>query len=469
MEQKCPYLLPGDRAPAHPTQYAGEPTFLCLGTIPQLAMSTRLTHIVHLADPNIPETGDQMLKSNHGPDSCCYEYCENNRICARCNWTALELGSKSTGVILGESNSEIEADATPDYYRDNSYPENNNTAQCPVIFVPASDGISTVRTSVLPNTKCPIPYYIGDLPQKTHLLSPTGNSSGHRSQLSVYVLFAWLLLLAIFVLDVSPQHILSLLMDTANHIDLRATRPKTAGNRRCWLISWCASPKNISFSELPLLLFSLATTCWWHSELFHSVIKSCGTLKCQLLLFRKLHLISKYYLIRDLTTLTRNTALKPPPLLLLERPLLQIKSSQLWQRDTRATCQRNMETGSGRRSNSNAKTVIRWGTIVVVSMSRSLVCHRTSYTRITNFWALLQNLLITSRRVFVHRARLRIRLVWKRLVWIYDWLTGIKPSGLGIRLVPFRASNRRPALNSASNKTGSREGNSLGLITKTET
>lgn len=31
VEQKCPYLLPADRAPALPTQYAGEPTFLCLG------------------------------------------------------------------------------------------------------------------------------------------------------------------------------------------------------------------------------------------------------------------------------------------------------------------------------------------------------------------------------------------------------------------------------------------------------
>ena len=31
VEQKCPYLLPGDRAPSYPTQYAGEPTFLCLG------------------------------------------------------------------------------------------------------------------------------------------------------------------------------------------------------------------------------------------------------------------------------------------------------------------------------------------------------------------------------------------------------------------------------------------------------
>lgn len=38
VEQRCPYLLPGDRAPAYPTQYAGEPTFLCRGTSPFLIL-----------------------------------------------------------------------------------------------------------------------------------------------------------------------------------------------------------------------------------------------------------------------------------------------------------------------------------------------------------------------------------------------------------------------------------------------
>lgn len=37
VEQHCPYFLPADRAPAYPTQYAGEPTFLCLGMTIQLA------------------------------------------------------------------------------------------------------------------------------------------------------------------------------------------------------------------------------------------------------------------------------------------------------------------------------------------------------------------------------------------------------------------------------------------------
>ncbi|XP_016972530.1 uncharacterized protein LOC108039883 [Drosophila rhopaloa] len=67
VEQKCPYLLPADRAPALPTQYAGEPTFLCL-------------------DQNIPETGAQLEKSSYGPNDCCYSYCNGpaSGICTIC-------------------------------------------------------------------------------------------------------------------------------------------------------------------------------------------------------------------------------------------------------------------------------------------------------------------------------------------------------------------------------------------------
>ncbi|XP_076247483.1 calcium-permeable channel component Mid1 [Calliopsis andreniformis] len=71
VEQRCPYLLPGDRAPAYPTQYAGEPTFLC-------------------RDPNIPETGEQAARALHGneEDECCFHACSEERpeagLCANC-------------------------------------------------------------------------------------------------------------------------------------------------------------------------------------------------------------------------------------------------------------------------------------------------------------------------------------------------------------------------------------------------
>ncbi|XP_037964001.2 uncharacterized protein LOC119691212 [Plutella xylostella] len=72
VEQHCPYFLPADRAPAYPTQYAGEPTFLCL-------------------DERIPETGGQANNSNYGPDSCCYWHC-SGRLCYRCS-TRLAAGA----------------------------------------------------------------------------------------------------------------------------------------------------------------------------------------------------------------------------------------------------------------------------------------------------------------------------------------------------------------------------------------
>ncbi|XP_049947661.1 NALCN channel auxiliary factor 1 [Schistocerca serialis cubense] len=60
VEQRCPFFLPGDRAPNLPTQYAGEPTFLCL-------------------DTNIPETGEQRERSLFADEpagECCFRPCE---------------------------------------------------------------------------------------------------------------------------------------------------------------------------------------------------------------------------------------------------------------------------------------------------------------------------------------------------------------------------------------------------------
>lgn len=47
VEQICPYMLPADRAPAYPTQYAGEPTFLCLGKCTNTQQVKSLTRYSH--------------------------------------------------------------------------------------------------------------------------------------------------------------------------------------------------------------------------------------------------------------------------------------------------------------------------------------------------------------------------------------------------------------------------------------
>ncbi|XP_071442485.1 NALCN channel auxiliary factor 2 [Hetaerina americana] len=57
VEQRCPFVLPGDRVPGHPTQYAGEPSFIC-------------------QDPNIPEIEVQLENSAYGDHRrCCYTHC----------------------------------------------------------------------------------------------------------------------------------------------------------------------------------------------------------------------------------------------------------------------------------------------------------------------------------------------------------------------------------------------------------
>ncbi|XP_067629345.1 uncharacterized protein Mid1 [Eurosta solidaginis] len=82
VEQKCPYLLPADRAPALPTQYAGEPTFLCL-------------------DQSIPETGEQLRKSSYGPAGCCYGYCNDisDGVCAYCS--EFVKGAADASILVG--------------------------------------------------------------------------------------------------------------------------------------------------------------------------------------------------------------------------------------------------------------------------------------------------------------------------------------------------------------------------------
>lgn len=132
VEQICPYMLPADRAPAYPTQYAGEPTFLCLGKCTNtqqvkildplqsslsfscvhfplfsfLTLSFRfsLSHSLIL-DPNIDETGNQLYKSNNGPSECCYEYCKVNGGLCSSTCDAIFNRNNETAIIASTSSS----------------------------------------------------------------------------------------------------------------------------------------------------------------------------------------------------------------------------------------------------------------------------------------------------------------------------------------------------------------------------
>ncbi|ETN66112.1 hypothetical protein AND_002107 [Anopheles darlingi] len=134
VEQKCPYMLPGDRAPAYPTQYAGEPTFLC-------------------RDLNIEETGEQLRKSNNGPTDCCYDHCGSNPIdglCGRCdplhNDTEPADGDgDGDGGLTSSSEPPVIAAACPSI---TSTPTSSSqSAQCRLSRVAATTSTATSTTS----------------------------------------------------------------------------------------------------------------------------------------------------------------------------------------------------------------------------------------------------------------------------------------------------------------------------------
>lgn len=194
-----------------------------------------------------------------------------------------------------------------DYYKDDNIPE---VPQCSAINVAASEGISTVRTSVLPNTRCPIPYYIG---ADRADVSEAVTSSGHRSRFSASLFIILLSVLATCWLG-SPRP--SQGFDLCKASESTTQQREDAPNHRCWQISWLPDTgkflQALSTAVALLLLFSAITSthcCCWCTRLFRRVIKKpVRTLKCQLVMM--LLLIRNYNLIRirDLTPLTRTEA-----------------------------------------------------------------------------------------------------------------------------------------------------------------
>lgn len=64
----------------------------------------------NLIDPNIPETGDQLAKSNNGPDNCCYEYCDPFSVykgtCSRCD--TFEVDPTDSPAIASERQKQLQ-------------------------------------------------------------------------------------------------------------------------------------------------------------------------------------------------------------------------------------------------------------------------------------------------------------------------------------------------------------------------
>ncbi|XP_055706672.1 uncharacterized protein LOC129803872 isoform X2 [Phlebotomus papatasi] len=167
VEQKCPYMLPGDRAPAHPTQYAGEPTFLCL-------------------DPNIPETGEQFYKSNNGPENCCYKYCGSpgEGLCSQCDLpTTIQHKNNDTSNFNNNLNT---TNSNPNIYTKNNNQKTRIADERSDMAVDTSDTYnydeipqqlpvcqSSTSVATIPKSWCPLPYYKSPNPRMAKATTDT--------------------------------------------------------------------------------------------------------------------------------------------------------------------------------------------------------------------------------------------------------------------------------------------------------
>lgn len=69
VERLCPYFLPAEKTGAG-SQYAGEPSFLCIGTMLDMHFTWLRNVIVFIADPDVRETTNQSLNSAYSERSC---------------------------------------------------------------------------------------------------------------------------------------------------------------------------------------------------------------------------------------------------------------------------------------------------------------------------------------------------------------------------------------------------------------
>lgn len=113
-----------------------------------------------MIDPNIPETGEQLVKSNSGPDTCCYEYCDQftvyKGLCARCDSTEIE-SSKVPALEQNQaetmSTTTMTTTAIKRRYDDYTIAKLNPPPQsCQLV-----PGLS------LTTSRCEIPYYASSL------------------------------------------------------------------------------------------------------------------------------------------------------------------------------------------------------------------------------------------------------------------------------------------------------------------
>lgn len=199
----------------------------------------------------------------------------------------------------------------------------------------------------------------------------------------------------------------------------------------------------------------------------------------------ELCLIRNYYLIRDLRSLTQTAVQKQPPFADTVHPQrapnLPISSQSPLNDDTRqqqeCTSNNNNIKSSGRRNNSNAKTVVRWGTIDVVSQLLLLLMRWWGWSWrclvVRHWWTPCYNRILTN-CCWALLTEQRWQLRWSflsavafRIVYMCERFTyGGRSRIMGLENGAFNT-----LLHSCSRKAGviEVENRRLGLITMIKT
>lgn len=124
------------------------------------------TLYLYLSDPNIPETGDQLAKSNSGPDNCCYRYCSSSVYGGVCPYCDLPINKTSRTAAAVRDETMV-------------LPE-----ECPSLL-PASDA----STSTEP--RCQTPYQASSLSASSSAATSPTSLSSNRIASSKYYYYTW--------------------------------------------------------------------------------------------------------------------------------------------------------------------------------------------------------------------------------------------------------------------------------------
>lgn len=153
------------------------------------------------SDPNIAETGEQLLKSNNSPDDCCYKYCNDTivyyGICSNCKRTNVR---NSTTTTTPSSIATISAvDKTTDNIDGQSNLVYNDDSSAKDVELPPQS-CQLVPGLSLTTFACDYPHYASSPPTTSAAVSIHCNLTSIKNKRFYYFwTISWILLFTIIV------------------------------------------------------------------------------------------------------------------------------------------------------------------------------------------------------------------------------------------------------------------------------